>query len=151
MKKILICLAAFACIGCTTVRTADDEKKGDLATDKYYQLVGIKNGDEFIKIEPEHGSNALINFHSDGRIETTSGVNLGHGSYFYSPVGSADFSKLEIKQLGVTRMAAENEQANFFDMLYYKNLSNCAYAAFQDRIIKLYDKNKTELLEFYLK
>ena len=48
-------------------------------------------------------------------------------------------------------MAGETTQANAFDALFFKNLSQCKLVKIEGNVIKLADAQKNELLWFYVK
>lgn len=161
MKKFFL-ITGFVCLvtACATVSTAKEHstmnksngstEDAQLVTDRYYELVGIKGPDEFIVIEPEHGGGGLISFGSDGTVSATSGINRGYGQYRYKKL-RGNFDELRISQMGVTLMLGANEQENLFDRLFFQHLNDCKYIQCEGSIIKLYDADKTNLLNFYLK
>lgn len=166
MKKLFFILLSMALLfSCKTMKgSAKNEKdsvkdsnnmtskenESALAMDRYYELVGIKNQDEFIKIEPSHGGGGLILFKSDGRFSSTSGLNIGNGYYKYKKTKSG-FDKIAFGKFGLTLMLGANEQENFFDSLFFSQIEASRYAQVEGKILRLYDANKNLVLSFYLK
>lgn len=166
MKKILalfIILLLFC--GCETLNKntgkADDknhktekpqkaDKTGNIAFNRYYELIGIKNNNDFIVFEPGHGNAGLLKLNSDGSFEASSGVNSGFGKYTYKNP-KREFADFSIANLGVTKIAGTNDQANFFDALFFRTLKLCKYVKVEGKIIKFYNASKINIMNFYIR
>lgn len=123
---------------------------GKLVYNRYYELVGIKNGNEFVIFEPGHGNAGLLKLNSDSSFEASSGINSGFGKYTYKNA-KREFADFMIDSLGVTKMAGPNDQANFFDALFFRTLKLCKYVKVEGKIIKLHDASKNNIMNFYLR
>lgn len=157
MKKVFLIIFYLVVFGCVTYNKTPEkasngraDTQGQFMVERYYGLIGIKNGNAFEVFEPGHGGGGLLKFNRDGSFEASSGVNNGFGKYSYKSA-TAEFSPLVIDLVGVTRMAGETAQANAFDALFFKNLSQCKLVKIEGNVIKLADAQKNELLWFYVK
>lgn len=158
MKKfaIVFCcvLLLFAC------KTIDEKKvsmqeKGSVKSNalqfgKYYELVGIKNGDAFEVFEPRHGGGGLILFREDGKLSSTSGLNSGTGLYTLKEKSSG-FYEFNIQNMGVTLMLGSNEKESFFDSLFFTLLQDTSFIKAEEKILSFYNAKKELVLQFYLK
>jgi len=118
----------------------------DVLSGPAWLLAGYRPADQFIPLEPEHGSTAYLSFGKDGNLSGFTGTNQIAGSWKLA--GSGDRRPITIDARLARRDRAENAIAARFEADFLRLLSASRTCRREPGAIQFLDARGTPILRF---
>lgn len=154
-----LALAALAIVACAALSCASGPRSrasgrapsrpvpgAEVLSGPAWLLAGYRPNDQFIPLEPEHGSTAYLSFGKDGKLSGFTGTNPIAGSWRLS--GSGDRRPISIDARLAARERAENAIAARFETDLIRLLSASRTCRREAGAIQLLDARGTPILRF---
>ncbi len=133
--------------GAARKRTVSDSGKAALSG-KTWLLAGYAFGNQFIPLEPGHGSTALVVFSADGTLSGSTGTNTFSGTWSLGKTTAQGSRAFTATVLRMTKKGAPNEIAARFEADFIRELGSAKTLKTGKDSIRLLDAQNGILLSF---
>lgn len=133
--------------GAAAKRTVSDAGKTALSG-KTWLLAGYAFGDQFIPLEPGHGSTALVVFDADGTLSGSTGTNEFSGTWSLGKETAQGSRAFTATISRLTKKSAANETAARFESDFIRELGSAKTLKKGKDSFRLLDARNRILLSF---
>ncbi len=136
-----------AASGAARKRTVSDSGKAALSG-KTWLLAGYAFANQYIPLEPGHGSTALVVFGADGTLSGSTGTNTFSGTWSLGKASAQGSRAFTATILRLTKKSAPNETAARFEADFIRELGSAKALKTGKDSFRLLDARNGILLSF---